>query len=91
MVPDALSRPFILGRVQPLLSDTNRATWLSLQSFTAKLIFASALGVSAISTTNVGAMPFDEIQTVLSAATLLGLVCLALLAITARKVAVEAP
>ncbi|HKK96651.1 MAG TPA: MFS transporter, partial [Marivita sp.] len=33
MVPDSLSRPFILAAIQPLLQDGMRATYLSVQSF----------------------------------------------------------
>ena len=35
MVPNAFARAFILARIEPLVSDMSRATYLSLQSFTA--------------------------------------------------------
>ncbi len=91
MVPDALTRPFILGRIQPLLPDDSRATWLSLQSFVGRLLFAFALIVGAISTTDVSTMPYEDIQTILAVATIIGTTALALLALFARKIAIDAP
>jgi len=91
MVPDALTRPFILGRIQPLLADDSRATWLSLKSFVGRLIFALFLTLGAISTTDVGAMPYEDIQSILMVASLIGLLVLAGLMITARRIAIEAP
>ncbi|WP_296419606.1 MFS transporter [Pseudooctadecabacter sp.] len=89
MIPDALSRPFILGRIQPLLSDDSRATWLSLKSFVGRLGFASALAIGAVSTTDVGQMPYADIQSILTVATLIGLAALACLALTARRAGVS--
>ncbi|SLN40276.1 MFS transporter [Pseudooctadecabacter jejudonensis] len=86
MVPDALSRPFILGRIQPLLSDDSRATWLSLKSFVGRLGFAAALTLGAVSTSDVGAMPHADIAGILATATLFGLVALVTLAFAARKI-----
>ena len=86
MVPDALTRPFILARIQPLLPNSNRATWLSLQSFVGRLLFALALSIGAISTTDVGTMPYADIQRILTVACIIGITALAGLAITARNV-----
>jgi len=91
MVPDALSRPFILGRIQPLLNDDSRATWLSLKSFVGRLVFASALAVGAINTTDAGQMPYADIRTILTVATVIGLIALAFLALAARRIQVDAP
>ena len=91
MVPDAFSRPFILGRIQPLLSDDSRATWLSLKSFVGRLVFALALSAGAISTTNAGLMPYADIARILTIATLIGVTALVLLALSAGKIAVTAP
>lgn len=91
MVPDALSRPFILGRIQPLLEDDSRATWLSLKSFAGRLIFASALAIGAISANDASAMPYPEIARILSVATLIGIVLLGVLAFAATRIAVGAP
>ena len=65
MVPDALSTPFIVARIQPLLEADSRATFLSLKSLTGRLLFAASLWAAAISTTDAGAMPYEDIQTVL--------------------------
>lgn len=91
MVPSALTRPFILGRVQPLLSDDSRATWLSMQSFLGRLAFASALTLGAISTTDVGQMTHPEISAILTVATLIGFASFTALALAARLIPVEAP
>jgi MFS family permease len=65
MVPDSFSRPFILARIQPLLPDDVRATYLSLQSLAAKLLFAVSLYVAAGSASDVGEMANAEIQSIL--------------------------
>ena len=89
MVPDALSRPFILGRIQPLLSDDSRATFLSLKSFVGRLAFASALAIGAINTTDAGQMPYADIRAILIVATLIGLAALFALALAARRIAID--
>ncbi|MFY0647240.1 MFS transporter [Sulfitobacter geojensis] len=43
MVPNSFARPFIVARMQPLLDDAGRATYLSLQSFVGRLLFAGSL------------------------------------------------
>ena len=65
MVPDSFSRPFILARIQPLLPDDVRATYLSLQSLAAKLLFAVSLYLAAGSASDVGEMANSEIQSIL--------------------------
>lgn len=89
MVPDSLSRPFILARIQPLLSDESRATYLSIRSFAARLIFAGTLFLASLTASGAGAMAFSEIRTVLIAYAIVGVACLIGLAIAARWVAVE--
>jgi len=91
MVPDALSRPFILGRVQPLLSDDNRATWLSINSFVGRLVFAAALAMGAVSATDAGTLPYADIQKILSVAVVVGVTALIALGLAARRVAVATP
>lgn len=91
MVPDALSRPFVLARIQPLLSDDNRATWLSLKSFAGRLMFAAALAMGAVSTTDAGTMPYEDIRKILIVAVVIGLVALTALALAARRIAVAQP
>ncbi len=89
MVPNALSRPFTLGRIQPLLNDDSRATWLSLNSFAGRLVFATALTFGAISTTDAGTMPYDDIANIMRVACFIGLVALIGLAVAARRIAVS--
>ena len=84
MVPDAFSRPFILARIQPLLADNVRATYLSLQSLTGRLAFASSLYLASVSASDVDEMTRPELQTVLSAYALLGAAALIALAILSR-------
>lgn len=90
MVPDALSRPFILGRIQPLLSDDSRATWLSLKSFVGRLVFAMALAAGAISTTDAGTLPYADIARILTVACAIGLFALLVLAVTAGVITTRA-
>lgn len=85
MVPDSFSRPFILARIQPLLPDDVRATYLSLQSLAAKLLFAVTLYLAAGSASNVGEMANSEIQTILQVYAGVGLVAFAGLFFAARK------
>jgi MFS family permease len=89
MVPDALSRPFILGRIQPLLSADSRATGLSLKSFVGRLVFATALAAGAISTTDAGTLPYADIARILTVACVLGLIALMVLALAATQIAVS--
>lgn len=84
MVPDALSTPFIIAHIQPLLGDGSRATFLSLKSLCGRLVFAASLALAAASTGAVGEMTRAELQTVLAAYATGGLICLLALALTAR-------
>lgn len=86
MVPDGLSRPFILARIQPLLADRRRATYLSLQSFCGRLALAGSLLVFAAGTSDETAMPYPEIQTILLWYLGTGLVVIGGLALTVRAV-----
>ena len=89
MVPDSLSRPFILARIQPVLSNQSRATYLSLRSLFARLIFAVTLWSASLSASSVGDMAHTEIATVLGWYTAVGLVVLAVLALVARRLPIE--
>jgi len=90
MVPNSLSGPFILARIQPLLADDSRATFLSIQSLGGRILFAATLFVSAGAASNVGNMPYGDIQTILGWYTAAGLVCIIALALTARRSGVAA-
>lgn len=84
IVPDALSRPFIIGRIQPLLEDTARATYLSFQSLCGKLLFAGSLLLASTSAQDVGAMPYEDIRLILGWYVAAGLVAWITLAARAR-------
>lgn len=86
MVPDSLSTPFIVARVQPLLEDQTRATFLSMKSLVGRLVFAGSLAVAAAGTSAASEMTRAELQTVLLAYTAAGTVCFAVLIVTLRRV-----
>ncbi|MEM7498906.1 MAG: MFS transporter [Pseudomonadota bacterium] len=89
MVPDALSRPFILARIQPMLASESRATYLSLQSFGGRLLFAGSLFLASMASSGEGEMRYAEIQGVLAAYTVVGLAALLVLMLTARRLRLE--
>lgn len=83
MVPESLSQPFILSRIQPLLQDSARATYLSLQSLTGRLMFAATLGTVAKGMAN-DTLPYAAIQGILAVYAAAGVAFLIALAATAR-------
>lgn len=89
MVPDALSKPFIIARIQPELHDAARATYLSLQSFAGRLLFAATLFVASGSTDGADGMAFAEIQLILGSYVIIGVICLTGLAVFARRLPIE--
>ena len=84
MVPDSLARPFILARVHRLLGDRRRATYLSIQSFCGRLIFASTLILFSLETGDGSRLPYPEIQAILTWYLAAGLALLVALALTIR-------
>jgi MFS family permease len=91
IVPDSLSYPFILARIQPLLEDSTRATYLSLKSLGGKVFFAITLLFAATTATGAGLLPVDDLQRILGWYTLGGLLCLSALAFTARSIPIALP
>ena len=91
IVPDSLANPFILARIQPLLEDGTRATYLSLKSLGGKVLFAAMLMLAATTASDAGLLPADDLQRILSWYTIGGLICISALAITARWVQIAAP
>lgn len=89
MVPDSLSTPFILARIQPLLDDETRATYLSLKSFLGRLMFAATLYVAAGTASDVGEMSFPEISSILGWYAVAGLVLLGVLTVLAGRAGVS--
>lgn len=91
IVPDSLAHPFILARIQPLLEDGTRATYLSLKSLGGKVLFAATLMLAATTASDAGLLPADDLQRILRWYTIGGIICLTALAITARWVRIAAP
>jgi MFS family permease len=85
MVPDSLSSSFILARIQPLLKDGTRATYLSIQSLAGRVLFAATLSFAAGNTSGQTSMPYADIQVILTAYAGFGLIVLMALAMTARR------
>ncbi len=85
MVPDSFSRPFILARIQPELPDEVRATYLSVKSLVARLLFAGSLYVASGAASDVGEMTHGQISTILTGYAVAGIVGFGLLALTARN------
>ncbi|MCX7558443.1 MFS transporter [Sulfitobacter sp. F26204] len=79
MVPNSFARPFIVARIQPLLGDQGRATYLSLQSFAGRLLFAGSLLFAAAYAPAGASMAYGDIQTTLAGYALAGAVGFALL------------
>ena len=89
MVPDSWSHPFIVSRIQPLLNDAGRATYLSVQSFAGRLLLASSLLIAAGQTRSNTPMVYAELQSTLGLYALMGLVCFGVLLTLARWAGVE--
>ena len=83
MVPDSLARPVVVAQVQPLLADGTRATYLSLQSFCGRMLFALSLLVFSTGASGEGKLVYDEIQGILGAYLIIGAVAWTALALTA--------
>ena len=88
MVPDSLSSAFMLARIQPLLPDTVRATYLSLQSLAGRVVFSAALTLAALYAPADAAIAYGDMQVILFAFSALGVVLLATLAATVRRAGV---
>ena len=91
IVPDALSRPFVMGRIQPLLEDRARATYVSFQSMCGKLVFAASLLLASSSARDAAAMPYADIRAILGVYVAGGVAVFLALALTARRSGVAPP
>lgn len=89
IVPDALSHPFKMGRIQPLLEDAVRATYVSVQNLCGKLLFAGSLLLAAGSAADVAALPYADIRMILGRYVAAGLAVWVLLALTVRRAGVS--
>lgn len=85
MVPDSLARPYILASIQPRLSDRRRATYLSLQSFCGRLIFAATLIALSLDAPEEAALAYPQISGILAWYAAAGLAVIAILAATVRR------
>ncbi|MGR3501830.1 MFS transporter [Pseudaestuariivita sp.] len=88
-LPDALARAFITARIQPLLADEVRATFLSFVSLVARLVFAGSLFLAAGGAQGADTMTFAALARVLGAYALLGLALWLALWWTARRLPLE--
>jgi MFS family permease len=88
MVPDSLSTAFMLARTQPLLPDTIRATYLSLQSLAGRVTFSALLSMATLYAPADAVIAYDDMQVILIAFTALGVAVLAALAVTVRRAGV---
>lgn len=89
MVPDSWSHPFIVARIQPMLADAGRATFLSLQSFTGRLMFAGSLFIASRNAPATGEMAYSDIQVTLGWYAGVGAVMFIILIIAARRIQIE--
>ena len=85
MVPDSLSQPFIKARIQPLLQDGIRATYISIQSLAGRILFALTLCIAAGRISGDVLLPYDELQMVLSFYVCFGLLIITALSVVVRK------
>lgn len=85
MVPDSLSRAFILARIQPLLPDSARATFLSIKSFVGRLLLAISLIAFSVNTDADGPLAFARISEILGWYAIAGAVLLCAFIATARS------
>lgn len=85
MIPDSLSQPFIRARIQPLLQDGTRATYLSVQSLAGRILFAVTLSWAASRTSGESALPYADMQVILTVYAVCGVVLLLALLLTARR------
>jgi hypothetical protein len=85
MVPESLSQPFVRARIQPLLPDGIRATYFSVQSLAGRLLFAVTLGFAAAESPDGTAMPYADMQVILGAYAVFGLVVLVALGVSAGR------
>ncbi len=85
MVPDSWSQPFLRARVQPLLPDGTRATYLSLQSLAGRILFAITLSIASAQAPGGGLLPYADMQTILAIYAGCGVLLFASLWATARR------
>ena len=85
MVPDSLSQPFIKARIQPLLRDGTRATYMSIQSLAGRVLFALTLSIAAQRAADDVPLPYADLQVILSVYAGLGVLLFLVLFATAKR------
>ena len=85
MVPSAFTQPLIVARLQPLLSDDSRATFLSLKSLVGRMGFALSLLAASVSASEVGAMAQEEIRAIVLGYAVAGILALLVFAALSRN------
>jgi MFS family permease len=85
MVPESLSTAFMLARTQPLLPDTVRATYLSLQSLAGRVVFSALLAFAALYAPADAEIAYADMQVILAGFAVLGVAMLIALAATTRR------
>ena len=89
MVPNSLSRPFIIARMQPLLTNAGRATFLSIQSFGGRLLFAGTLLVASLHVPDGTEMAYGDIHQTLTWYVLAGATFFLILLFTLKRAKIE--
>lgn len=89
IVPDSLSYPFVIARIQPLLSDEGRATFLSIKSLAGRMFLAASLLAVSSQVSDQGALGYADIRYSLTWYVGAGLVFFAVLALSARRAGVN--
>lgn len=89
MVPSSISGPLVSARIQPLLGDSSRATFLSIKSLVGRLMFAGSLWAASLATTDVGEMSHADIRLVLGWYVAAGIAALTVLAFSARRIGID--
>lgn len=91
LVPDALSSAFIVARIQPLLNDDSRATFMSIKSLFGRLVFAASLFAASLTVGETSQMSHAQISMIMNWYVGVGVVCLAVLWLCARQIPIEPP
>ena len=68
-----------------MLTDDTRATYLSLQSFLGRILFGISLYTASFVASDTASMSLPELRLVLGAYAMAGLLCFAVLAVTAKS------
>lgn len=85
MVPNAFISALTMARVQILVGDQMRATYVSIQSLVSRLVFSATLAIAAGGTPETDQMARADIQAILGWYAAAGFAFVALLWITARR------